>query len=366
MSEIFSDKNVNMTPRKKLKLKKVIQFISSSIILLSCGETSAPYTENVTLNESTEISLTFRRFDLDLYKTSFTDAIRSTDSLRNNYKSFFCDFVESDIRIGACFDSATANELVNFRNHPDILATHQEIERIFTTSKMEEIQAAITQMMNRKIYFFPDARTQEFIFYQAAWNNRISVNDSIIGIALDHYLGPGSKAISSLTPDLFPQYKKRDMTPEMILPDLAKSISSYDLSPHYQVNGTLLDEIIIYGKMLCMAKALVPQFEDSTLLSYTAEQYEWACENEWNTWRVLARNKTLYNTQRKEIERWFSEGPFTGVQGIPQESAPQLGAFIGWNMVKQYADKNPEMTLQNLIAIQDSRTFLETYTPQKK
>ena len=348
------------------KFKKVIQSILCITILSGCGQTHTPYTEEIPAEHEKEIELSFRRFDLDLYNSSFRNPSASSDSLRNSYGQFFCDFVEKDIRIGGCNDSITSYELEKFRNHTDIFSTHKEIENVFTSEKMVELKSAITEIILRKLHFFPTSITPQFIFYQAAWNNRIFVTDSIVGIALDHYLGTDSKAISSLSPDLFPQYKKRDMTPEMILPDLAKSLASFECNRYYNDKGTLLDEMVIYGKMLCLSKALLPEVEDSVLLSYSKEQFDWAAQNEWNTWKILADNRTIYCTQNRDIQRWFSEGPFTGVPGIPQNSAPQLGAFMGWNMVRQYAEKHPEITLQDLLAVNDSRIFLETYTPQKK
>lgn len=346
--------------------KKVIHCILCITLLSGCSESPAPYTAELPTTSTGEMHLSFRRFDLDLYNHSFENPISSTDSLRNSYQDFFCEFVEAEIRIGECADSLTALELKKFKNHPDIFTTHQEIQNVFSPKKMEQIETGIKDMIKRKSYFFPNSKIPGFIFYQAAWNNRIFVTDSIVGIALDHYLGTDSKAISSLSPDLFPQYKKRDMTPEMILPDLAKSLASFECNRYYNDKGTLLDEIIIFGKMLCLSKAIAPEIDDSTLLSYTDEQFLWAQKNEWNTWKVLADNRTLYNTQRREIDRWFNEGPFTGAPGISQNSAPQLGAFIGWRMVTQYAAKHPELTLENLLSISDSRKFLETYTPQKK
>lgn len=346
--------------------KKVIHYFVCIIILLGCSSPNAPYTEEISSEKEKELQLRFRRFDSDLYASPFIQPNSSSDSLRKAYPDFYCDFVETDIRIGACEDSITAIELKKFRDHPDIFATHLEIEKIFTREKMTELESAITLMMTRKFHFFPASVAPEFVFYQAAWNNRIYVADSTVGIALDHYLGPESKAISSLSPDVFPKYKKRDMNPSMILPDLAKAIASFECNRYYNEKGTLLDEMIIFGKMLCLSKAIAPEMDDSTLLSYTKEQYEWATAHEWNTWKVLANNQTLYNTQRKEIDRWFTEGPFTGAPGIPQESSPQLGTFIGWSMVRQYAQKHPEISLQQLLDIDDSRIFLETYIPQKK
>jgi hypothetical protein len=363
---MIEGKIVKMNRHTNCIQKKVIHSILCITLITSCGTPNAPYTGEIPSTESKALRLTFKRFDEDLYHQSFAEPASSADSLRNSYQNFFCDFVETDIRIGKCNDSLTAAELKKFRNHPDIFSTHEEIEKVFTREKMTELENAIMDIMIRKSHFFPESKVQEFIFYQAAWNNRIFVSDSTVGIALDHYLGKDSKAISSLSPDVFPQYKKQDMIPEMILPDLAKSLASFECNRYYNEKGTLLDEIIIFGKMLCLSKALAPEIEDSTILSYTEQQFLWASENEWNTWKVLADNRTLYNTQRRDIDRWFNEGPFTGAPGIPQDSAPQLGAYIGWKMVRQYAEKHPDLSLKNLLSISDSRKFLETYTPQKK
>ena len=344
---------------------KVIHTLIVITLLVSCSENPAPYTADVTRKKDDIIQTNFRRFDQDTYRNSNLNSEQSFDSLRNAYGSFFCDVVESDLRMGPCHAEKTIQEFIAFRNHPDIYSTHLEIDKVFTSEVIADIETEIESIVQRIHFFFPNKRIPEFIFYQAAWNNNIAITDSTIGIALDHYLGADNKAISSLTPDLFPMYKKKDMRPEMIIPDVAKSISSFECSPYYK-QGNLMDELIIFGKILCLSKALSPNTNDSLLLSYSPVEMLWAQENEWNVWKALADNRTLFTSQRKDIDRWFSEGPFTSVRGIPQDSPPQLGVYIGWRMVSQFAENHPEISLPDLLRITDSNKFLETYTPQRK
>jgi hypothetical protein len=100
-------------------------------------------------------------------------------------------------------------------------------------------------------------------------------------------------------------------------------------------------------------------------MSWSSEQCAWAEAGEENVWKTLANEKTMYQSKPFEINKWFADGPFTTATGIPQESPPQLGVWIGWNIVRQYMSKHPETKLPALLAEKDMQKLLSAYAPGK-
>nr|WP_079715265.1 hypothetical protein [Parapedobacter luteus] len=67
----------------------------------------------------------------------------------------------------------------------------------------------------------------------------------------------------------------------------------------------------------------------------------------------------LYEADYNRIQKYLGEAPFTPELGEQNESAPKLGVFIGWQMVRKYMDRNPETTLTELLDISDAQTILD-------
>ena len=50
-----------------------------------------------------------------------------------------------------------------------------------------------------------------------------------------------------------------------------------------------------------------------------------------------------------KIQKYLTEAPFTPGIGEKNESAPKLGIYIGWQIVKKYMKKNEDVSLQDLM-----------------
>jgi hypothetical protein len=63
----------------------------------------------------------------------------------------------------------------------------------------------------------------------------------------------------------------------------------------------------------------------------------------------------------------MDDGPFTLANGVPQKSAPRLGEYIGWKIVKSYLDAHPEVDLPTLLRNKDYQQILNEsqYKPKQ-
>ncbi|MFM9006180.1 MAG: hypothetical protein ACKOSR_11875, partial [Flavobacteriales bacterium] len=280
------------------------------------------------------------------------------------YGTFFCSFVEDDLHLAACYSDSVGRLLAQFTRDPQIAATHKAVMDVFPPEKRQDLGESFTDVVQRWNHYFPSRPVPEIIFYCSAWNRTIATSDSVIGIALDCYLGPQHEITRRLTPDIFPDYAKENMDERYIVADAVKGFSAWNARNLYQQKD-LLTELVFFGKVMYVAEALAPSIPDSTMMSWTTQQWEWARAGEAEIWKTLAIEKTMYHSKPFEINKWFNDGPFTAAAGIPQESAPQLGVWMGWNIIRSFMKKYPETTLDQLLAESDNQRFLSAYVPGK-
>jgi len=69
------------------------------------------------------------------------------------------------------------------------------------------------------------------------------------------------------------------------------------------------------------------------------------------------KNEDLNSVNPVTLQTYIGEAPFT--QGFSQEFSPgNLGQWIGWQIVKKFEEKNPDMTPSELMKT-DPRRILE-------
>ena len=66
----------------------------------------------------------------------------------------------------------------------------------------------------------------------------------------------------------------------------------------------------------------------------------------------------MYETDFQKIQTYLNEAPFTPGLGEKNQSAPKLGVWTGWQIVRKYMSKHPEVTLPQLMAMTDAQKIL--------
>ena len=115
-----------------------------------------------------------------------------------------------------------------------------------------------------------------------------------------------------------------------------------DIFPDKSSTKPLVEQMIEKGKHWWLIDKFLPEIPDSVKTGYSNEQLEWCSENEGLIWTYIVKNENLYAKDPTTIQTYIGEAPFT--QGFSQEQSPgNIGPWIGWQIIKQYADKNPGM-----------------------
>lgn len=292
------------------------------------------------------------RFDKELFKVEprSVNFKAEINQLRENYPGFFDLFTLHMIQVGSIEDSMFTSEMNRFLTDSMIIEVHNQAEAEF--SKFSSLEKEIIRAFKYYQYYFPEKEIPKIYTCISGFNQSVVVAQGMIGVSLDKYLGSESEYYDMLA---LAQYKKQKMYKERIPVDLMYAWAKSEfIKSNKETN--LLSHMIYEGKLLYFVDAMFPKMHDSIKIGYTAKQLDWCKRNESQMWTTLVEDKRLYTSKRMDIKRIIDDGPYT--KGFPVESPGRAGVWIGWQIVRQFMEKHPEITLKQMFQLNDSQQIL--------
>ncbi len=210
-------------------------------------------------------------------------------------------------------------------------------------------------------YYFPNQPTPTYYTYISQFGvGGFTYGESVLGTSLDYHLG---KDFPYYDPMIFPNYIKRWMDAEHIVPD-AMRVYANDLVGDVQ-GEQFLDYIISNGKVLYLLDHFLPTTPDSIFLNFTAAQTQWCKDNEFNMWSHFVHEDLLYSTKQKDFRKLINPSPTSS--GMPAEAPGRTGNYMGWQIIKAYMKRHPKTTFPELMALKDSKKILQEskFKPRK-
>jgi gliding motility-associated lipoprotein GldB len=335
-----------------ITFKNALQIYSIScltILLCSCGRTKKVDVSDI------DVQVKIERFDKDFNRMSGVPMQKQASFLQKKYGAFYRDFIEQILPVG------TLNDTTYFHNLRQVFKTKayvdlkHDVDSIYLDLNKQE--AELTDAFKRIKYYFPKQRLPKVYAYLSGFQAQTSIGDDYVGIGLDLFLGADSKFYPSQT-EVFPRYISKRFTPENIAPRVIEAIAREDMFPEDEADKTLLSKMIYNGKIMYFMDMTLPDVADSIKIGYTTKQLDWANEFRAQTWAYFLDENLLYETDYQKIQKYITEAPFTAGLGEKNESAPKLGTWTGWQIVKQYMDKHPDVTLAQLMLLKDAQMIL--------
>jgi gliding motility-associated lipoprotein GldB len=224
----------------------------------------------------------------------------------------------------------------------------------------EPVKLELETLFKHIKYYFPETKTPKVItiISEMDYKNKAIYADSLVVISLELYLGKNHKFYQ------FPNYLKQNFEERQIAPDVVSSFSAGKIPP--VLDKDLLSQMIYSGKQLYLKDLLLPDYTDAEKMGYTPEQITWCQENESYMWRYFIEKEMLYSNDQKLISRFINPAPFSKFYlEIDNESPGQVGAWIGWQMVRSYMINN-DVPLVDLLKTNAKEIFVKSkYKPKK-
>ncbi|MBE5319571.1 gliding motility lipoprotein GldB [Pedobacter sp. MR2016-19] len=327
-----------------------------AITFISCKQSNRPDVSNI------QVDIKIERFDKELFNGKNKNVIDVDKQLTSNYGVFYDDFIHRIL------DSKYSNteSLTNLYQDQAYTDLSKEVDSVFPNLKVQE--EGLNETFKYIKYYYPKAKIPKFISFASGFAYQMPVGDNYLGIGLDMFLGKDSKFYRAIVQSV-PLYLSRRFAPEYIVPRVAETYAHEELFAEPDDNRTLLSKMIFQGKVLYFLDQVLPEnLSDSIKIGYTQQQLDWVQNFEGDIWAYFLENNYLYETDYQKIQVFLSEGPFTPGLGENRDSAPKLGVWMGWQIVKKYMKAHPDVTLQQLMADNDAQKILNQskYKPKQQ
>ncbi len=335
--------------------KKCIESLLLIIVILgihSCGCNNGHHQAKKEKEiKKSEIHVDIIRFDKELFACNPNNLDVDLAKLQQKYPVFYPTYYNQVLNIPVYGTKEMQLKfLKDFISMKSMKELDDTIQKQFFDLKFIENDLQ-TCFANYKSYF-PEKPIPVIYTCVSGFSYSVfAVTDSIIGIALDKYLGanyifyPSVIGSSYIIPTLDKKYMAIDCANL-----LAKNIV---LAPDDK--STLLDKMIAEGKILYIIQSLLPDKKENDIIKYNEEHWKFCIENEKQIWAYFLNNNLLYNTQFEQF-KYVEDGPTTN--GMPKESPGKVGAWLGWQIVDAYMKENPNTTLRQLVNIKDGQKIL--------
>jgi gliding motility-associated lipoprotein GldB len=327
-----------------------------AVTFISCRQSNRPDVSNI------QVNIKIERFDNELFAGKNKNVIEVDKQLSLKYGVFYDDFIHRIL------DSKYSNteSLTNLYRDQAYTDLSKEVDSVFPNLKVQE--EGLTETFKYIKYYYPKAKIPRFISFASGFAYQMPIGDNYLGIGLDMFLGEDSKFYKAIVQSV-PLYLSRRFAPEYIVPRVAETYAHEELFAEPDDNRTLLSKMIFQGKILYFLDQVLPEsLSDSTKIGYTQQQLDWAQNFEGDIWAYFLENNYLYETDYQKIQVFLSEGPFTPGLGENRDSAPKLGIWMGWQIVRKYMKEHPDVTLQQLMADSDAQKILNQskYKPKQQ
>ena len=243
-------------------------------------------------------------------------------------------------------DTLIAEQMVDIFNHPSYKDTlYSQIKESF--GNFEGLTNEFSIAFSNYRQLFPNASIPEVTYLLSGLQRDLFVSDTAIHISADYFLGPEARYI----PLGLPQYILRRYQKESIVP-MSLLLMTQKHNRVEQTNTTLLADMIYYGKSYYLAKQLIPCKADSLFIGYTSQEMQDIEENEHIIWANFLENDLLYETSHFMKNKFIGERPKTFE--ISNKCPGRIGLWVGWQIVNEFMENNPDITLPDLMRIKDA------------
>ncbi len=334
-----------MVNNKKNKIKQNF-LISSTAIIVLLGAICTIWLKKKYCNSNISIV----RLEQKLFKTTTKKEIKQLLKAQTTFSEHFLQYNQDNKNKEKIIDL-----LYNMVQDKNIQKLYKEVQKIY--ENIDDITKKLNQAFSNIKKYYPNYTIPQIITFITGMEYDLYVDEKIIVIGLDFFLGKEGKYRPNL-----PQYLLRQFTPEALVVYILKQVVQKNFLKQ-EASKYLIDEMVYYGKIYYFIKKIHPQEKESILMGYTQKQVERLNCSQKELWTYFIANQLFYTTNATIKKKYIDESPFT--LPISQECPGKIGQWIGFKLVSQYA-KQHKKNIANIMMHSHAQEILENahYNPQ--
>lgn len=345
--------------------KYCVAFATGLILLLAACKPSKkiPDVSNIS------VSLPVERFEQDFFALDTNNLNQSLNTLSAKYPQFLGDFIGNILRLEPNDSSLPAIKSFIAYYKP----VYQKTQKLF--ADFTPWQREIEQGLRFTKYYFPKYPLPQKLItfigpFDAIASGSIGDYGDVMAqtgpaVGLQLHLGANDDIYTEgLQQGAVFQYQVRRFEPATIPVNVMKNIID-DVFPYAADGRPLVEQMIEKGKRMYILDQLLPTTADTLKIGYSKAQLDLCNEHEGDVWNYYVKNNMLYSLDPQQAKETLQDGPKT--QDLGEGVPGYLGLYIGWQIVKQWMEKNEKVSLEELIK-KDAKTLFDeaAYKPRNK
>lgn len=232
---------------------------------------------------------------------------------------------------------------------------------------LQKLNTDLAALFSHIKNYYPDFKSPKvFLYSTAAYYDSIinpvfyKAEENFLFIDISGFLGYKNENYNGLD-----FYIQKSMNPDNLIPKVAMSFAENMVSSKLE-HQKFLDQLIYNGKIQVLMDAFLPETPDHLKMNYTKEQEKWNIANEANIWNYFVENDLVFSSDPRLAGRFMEPAPFSKFYTeIDNDSSPQVGIWIGWQICKKYLSQNPDIKLKEFLNKPASEIFEKTeYKPK--
>ncbi len=330
------------------------------VFVLQLGITSCTKKNRFAIDtDQSSLTVKIQRFDKDFLTLDTTNVAAGMPALQKKYPEFLPAYTQYILRVGTPDSANYYGHIKMFLTMPHIRDAYEESQRVF--ADVSDIENKLTTAFRYLQHYFPKMPVPQVYMHVSGFNEPIVYDSNILSASIDNYLGEDYIAYSQM--DGFYAYIRYNMRREKVASDLVTKWISVQFLP--EPTDILLNNMLHGGRIMYLLKTIMPGEKENVLMGYSAEQWAFCQSNEKAIWAVFLdgayNDRLLFSNSRMNVLRYINPAPFSiGMPEVDGVQTPgQIGIWTGWQIVRQYMERNPEVTLPQLMRETDFQKILE-------
>jgi hypothetical protein len=319
------------------------------ILFVGCTDSKGPDVSNI------KVDVPIERFDKSFFALDTNNIAAGLNVLLKNHPEFYTDFMQQILGVSGADTNKVTQHIskIFIRGYSSM---YQALSMQY--ADVNWLQKDLQKAFQFVKYYFPEYKTPKVIFFMGPLDAPgVALTGSGIAVGLHQFGGKDFPAYQSMEArQLFPDYISRRFEPQYIVVNCVKAVIE-DIHPDRSGAKGLVEQMIEKGKQWWLLDKFLPATPDSLKTGFTKQQLNWCDANEGMIWNdIITTQKDLYTKDPMAVQNYLGEAPFT--QSLGPSSPGNIGQWVGWQIVKKFADKNPSMKVADVLNT-DARKILE-------
>ncbi len=327
--------------------------IAATILFFSCSnETNKPEVSDI------KVDFKIERFEQSFFKMDTSNIPAGIQQVNQQFPNFLSFYVQQILRVPPAEATPVIKQILT-----SYAPINDSIQKKY--SNLNWLKDELTTSFKYVKYYYPSYKLPDVITFIGTFDAPgVVLTPHYLGIGLHQYAGKNFSVYKDQQlQEMYPDYISRRFDKEYMGVNSMKAIVD-DIYPDSSTGKPLIEQMIEKGKQWYLLDKFLPDTPDSLKTGYTKRQLDWVKNNEGNIWGFFTSNTDIYTIDPAIIQDYIGEGPFT--RGMPEGASPgNIGQWVGWQIVKKFAEKNPELTVQQVLATPAKTIFGEAkYKPK--